>query len=216
MHDIFSPSFQTLFDRAITLAQPLAVQRRPRSHLPQALKQAFDSDSPVIIEKYSNPDLDENACCRELASRFGSVEVRIRAGDLASPQEYSNERIYESSTLADYLVEMFENRGRPRYAGNIRLPTEILSIAGVTVPNCVPVEDLEPPSYWFGGTGCITPLHKDSTDNFAVQVFGRKRWTIFPVRDAPNLYLSRPSDEPLHDYATSLVDWRSHTHNSRF
>lgn len=53
----------------------------------------------------------------------------------------------------------------------------------------------------------MTPLHKDSTDNFAYQVCDSKRWTIFPVRDVPFLSLTRLLEHS--DYATSCIDPRN-------
>jgi len=63
---------------------------------------------------------------------------------------------------------------------------------------------LEQPAFWLGVTGSVTPLHKDSTDNFAFQVCGTKRWILFPVRDIPFLYMERPLQHT--DFATSQVE----------
>lgn len=209
MHDIFSPSFQSIFDRDSLSEEEFEIARHSWLKSPDSLAEAFRSNTPVIIEDYVKPVPSKIGLLHNLSKTLGTLEVKLRAGDVASPVEYSTERIYESSTLSEYLIEMFEQHRPPQYAGNIRLPRIVLSLAQAALPDCLPAEDLELPSYWLGGAGCITPLHKDSTDNFAIQVFGRKRWTIFPVRDVPYLYLSRLSDAPLHDYATSLIDWRS-------
>lgn len=41
---------------------------------------------------------------------------------------------------------------------------------------------------WIGGTGCISPLHKDSLPNFLVQVRGRKKLIMYSPEDTQNLY----------------------------
>ena len=64
---------------------------------------------------------------------------------------------------------------------------EAEEIFGVTVPEAVPAASLRKPSIWLGPEGSVTPLHRDSADNFAFHIFGSKRWTLFPPEQHPNL-----------------------------
>jgi hypothetical protein len=41
---------------------------------------------------------------------------------------------------------------------------------------------------WFGPKGTFTPLHHDLTNNFLVQVYGRKKVTLIPALQTPHLY----------------------------
>lgn len=41
---------------------------------------------------------------------------------------------------------------------------------------------------WFGPQGAFTPLHHDLTNNFLVQIYGRKKITLFPALQTPHLY----------------------------
>lgn len=41
---------------------------------------------------------------------------------------------------------------------------------------------------WIGGKGCKTPLHFDSSDNFLIQMMGKKHVTLFPPSESENLY----------------------------
>lgn len=62
-------------------------------------------------------------------------------------------------------------------------------------------EDLQQPCYlndiskqcyvtnlWFGGNLCKTPLHFDDKENFFVQIFGEKRFLLFPPSQTDYLY----------------------------
>ena len=44
---------------------------------------------------------------------------------------------------------------------------------------------------WIGPRGTFTPTHHDLTDNLFVQIYGRKRFWLAPMLDAPSLYNSR-------------------------
>jgi hypothetical protein len=43
-------------------------------------------------------------------------------------------------------------------------------------------------SLWFSGKKCKSPLHFDGADNFFVQIFGEKRFILFPPKDTDHLY----------------------------
>ena len=43
--------------------------------------------------------------------------------------------------------------------------------------------------FWMGPTGCASALHYDNAPNLNVQVYGRKRWVLFPKSENENLYL---------------------------
>ncbi|MBC9230864.1 cupin-like domain-containing protein [bacterium SPL81] len=41
---------------------------------------------------------------------------------------------------------------------------------------------------WFGPKGAFTPLHHDLTNNFLVQIYGKKKVTLIPAMQTPHLY----------------------------
>ncbi|QER40643.1 cupin-like domain-containing protein [Acinetobacter suaedae] len=41
---------------------------------------------------------------------------------------------------------------------------------------------------WFGPKGAFTPLHHDLTNNFLAQIYGKKKVTLIPALQVPNLY----------------------------
>lgn len=52
--------------------------------------------------------------------------------------------------------------------------------------------DLHNSAFWFGTEGASTPCHFDTYGcNIAVQLYGRKRWTLFPPSETNNLYPNR-------------------------
>ena len=44
---------------------------------------------------------------------------------------------------------------------------------------------------WLGPKGTFTPLHHDLTNNMLVQIYGRKKVTLIPALQTPNLYNDR-------------------------
>ena len=57
----------------------------------------------------------------------------------------------------------------------------------------LPTEYLQPTIhegvfFWYGPQGTVTPLHHDLTNNFMLQVRGRKRILMLPAYETPNVY----------------------------
>ena len=48
------------------------------------------------------------------------------------------------------------------------------------------------PYLWLGPMGSLSPLHFDRTDNFLVQVYGQKRWTLIAPRYNTDVYFPCP------------------------
>ena len=73
----------------------------------------------------------------------------------------------------------------PPYLGNNALPEEATRRLGYRPPDIYGDRPniWQPPNLWVGNRGTISPLHKDGPDNFVHQLYGVKRWTIFPPSD---------------------------------
>lgn len=56
---------------------------------------------------------------------------------------------------------------------------------------------------WFGPKGTVTPIHHDLTNNMLVQIYGRKKVTLIPSFQVPNMYNDKSVysqvDYPNHD-----------------
>ena len=77
-------------------------------------------------------------------------------------------------------------------------------------PSCLPkfmhenmlplLNGMVPPRIWIGNS-IITPAHIDESHNIACSVAGRRRFTLFPPEQAPNLYLGpidfNPTGSPI-------------------
>lgn len=59
-----------------------------------------------------------------------------------------------------------------------------------TPPWILPTDIVHYTNLWMGGAGCVSPLHFDRSENFLVQVVGRKELTMFSPRDSKYLYPS--------------------------
>ncbi|MCI3878347.1 cupin-like domain-containing protein [Acinetobacter higginsii] len=65
---------------------------------------------------------------------------------------------------------------------------------------------------WFGPKGAFTPLHHDLTNNFLVQIYGRKKVTLIPAMQTPHLYndvavFSKIADPHRPDIVKSFPDF---------
>ena len=147
----------------------------------------------------------------DIENKHGDRVIKVRHGDYPDPDNYRPERrLLNDMTLREYIKSLrsLSERDTPPYAGNFTLPIEFLGSLGASMPDYYSAERLEAPTVWLGVKGCITPLHRDSSDNFAIQLLGRKRWTIFPPQDAPYLYMSSVSQSKGMDFAASAIDLR--------
>ncbi|HMS63990.1 MAG TPA: cupin-like domain-containing protein [Ignavibacteria bacterium] len=59
-------------------------------------------------------------------------------------------------------------------------------------------------NFWFGGGGCVSPLHFDNYQNFLVQIMGRKELTLFSPEDTKYLYSNTKGEHNLSQI--SLID----------
>lgn len=60
------------------------------------------------------------------------------------------------------------------------------------------------PSLWFGGAGQVSPMHFDTSQNFLVQINGKKNMMLFPPEEAENLYW--PCDD-IKPFRFHEVNW---------
>ncbi|MCA9091035.1 MAG: cupin-like domain-containing protein [Planctomycetaceae bacterium] len=156
------------------------------------------------------PYLNWEQLAEVLLATAGESTVQVRRSTYGSAADYLTNRQYEEIPLSAYLNELCDPDGEHqtmRYAGNVSLPVPLASRLDMTeFPLCrLSSEQWEPPAYWIGPTGSLTPLHKDSTPNLAYQIFGTKRWVVFPVRDIPFLRMSRPNPSEEMDFAVSEI-----------
>jgi hypothetical protein len=143
---------------------------------------------------------------RKIFKKYSEAKLKVRTGEYYRPENYRDRREYVDVTLQEYLEKIFSDKVDGFYAGNQPLPVSLWDELTLSYPDFYPRSDYEPPAFWLGPRGSITPLHKDSADNFAFHLLGRKKWLIYPVKDARHLYMKRAMDRPGSDFAPSDVD----------
>ncbi len=119
-----------------------------------------------------------------LVERFAALRVRARVGDYVSTA-FSAQRNDEEMSLAEYFSLLKSGfSGLPPYLGNQKLP-ELDALC--RWPDYFKShKDLKT---WLGPGGTVTPLHCDYEDNLLAQIWGAKRFIVFPPHYAENLYL---------------------------
>lgn len=206
MHDLFSPTFTSLYDTYRDQARIDSVERIQLESTQNAIPQEFLHGYPVVFSSIEFPKKIEVDVIHLLESHCPDLRIQVRRPSFDAPSQYLTEREIEEISMVDYLQTLRSTLNTQhstlKYAGNQKLPSSMEQLLKMFPP--IQGVAMEPPAFWLGGAGSVTPLHKDSTDNFAFQVCGTKRWILFPVRDVPFLYMERPL--PHTDFATSQVD----------
>jgi hypothetical protein len=104
----------------------------------------------------------------------------------AAPHAAATETVKE--TLASFVASS-SSRG-----GSGLLPRSLRNAAGY--PGYFQPSDYRWPFFFMGTRGAISPIHRDLAHNFAVHLFGRKRWRIFSPAQSELLYPSAHHDGP--------------------
>ncbi len=142
------------------------------------------------------------------AREFGDTPVQVEVQRSRDPRKHWNEKEVLDTTLAKY-VELLPSES-PKYYLNFasvmeRLPALHADVGSLDAyqrhhrpyPAAVRRKLKLSPIFWFGPAGAFTTLHRDPSDNLLVQLFGRKRLSIFAPEDTPYLYA------PWHDNCTA-------------
>jgi hypothetical protein len=166
---------------------------------------------PVVIKGLlKSSETNQEYVISRLRDLAGHIVVDVRYGNFSDPKEYIQDRKIRKQTLKEYLAYMDERESSDvlQYLGNCALPDTVFEEMGISAPSYYSPLEFNSPRAWLGPRGAITPLHKDIVDNFALHIFGQKKWVIYPVRDFPYLYMTHPDANGLPDFATSQVDIR--------
>jgi len=118
-----------------------------------------------------------------LGERFGHLRVRARVDDYVETA-FSPEKKTAEMSLGEYLrLGRAVSEGLPPYLANQRLPQldELCEWPAY-------YEQYRDARVWLGPAGTVTPLHCDYTDNLFAQVWGSKRFRLFPPHHERFLY----------------------------
>jgi len=154
-----------------------------------------------------------------LLERYGSETVNVQSGRDTDAKYEENSGLHRVNLkMTDFIHKLRHGPINGHYmtannaANNRKLINKLLS----TLPNLGPVNDpiLDLPKLttsgflWVGGKGVFTPTHHDLTNNFIVQISGRKRWWVAPTSDM--IYMHN------HNHVYSYIDPRKKMDLSKF
>ena len=119
----------------------------------------------------------------QLKTQFADLRVRARAHDYVE-KAFSAKRTLLEMPLAQYFdLVSTHTAALPPYLGNQQLP-ELNALCRWPPYFQKPVE----PRLWLGPAGTVTPLHCDYDDNLFAQIWGSKRFVLYPPHQADFLY----------------------------
>jgi len=140
-----------------------------------------------------------------LQQQFAALRVHARVDDYVETA-FTPRRQHREMSLAEYFQLVAEDGGTglPPYLGNQVLP-ELTAMC--LWPNYF--QKWDKPRVWLGPEGTVTPLHCDYDDNLFAQVWGQKRFLLYPPHHAEFLYVHEanpalygsPFDPQAPDYA---------------
>lgn len=168
----------------------------------------FKKGLPFIVPDFTDVNKD-NLLLKRVIEHYGTHSLKARFH--ATPEEYANKRKYIEISLKDYIEDAFYSpQPKPVYAAKNMIDEHILGLFNIPHPFPEFAENFRSPNIWIGPNGSTTPLHKDSTDNFSIQLVGTKRWILFSVREVDKIGLQKtrygnykPSG---YDFQVSLQD----------
>jgi hypothetical protein len=128
------------------------------------------------------------------ASDFKGFTFQRRKGKLAD--------------LLDRLIASLETPDAPSlYAGAVNIPIHAPSLLSTHSLPLLGEDEEKLVSLWIGNRG-RTPAHWDLPQNLACVILGRRRFTLFPTDQIPNLYIG-PLDVTIAGQPSSLVDFHA-------
>ena len=144
---------------------------------------------------------------RDLADRFGTVEVPVNVGRAAVAHASETERVLVGMSLAEFVALAEQTTGNDAYivsrCGLLALPAlrplwdDLTPLPAILQPVTAPTGA----SLWIGPAGTVTPPHFDPHNVLLIQVQGRKRVRLAPRIRADQhalldgYYLRCPLDE---------------------
>jgi [protein]-arginine 3-hydroxylase / protease len=131
------------------------------------------------------------------AERFGDVKLDaelLQRGKPGENESYLESMVTQSMTIAEYIQAAQDKNDGSIYAAQQPLRTllpeaaqDIRTIPYVSRVLCRAAGTTE--LLWIGSRGCASGLHFDRAHNFNIQVYGKKRWVIFPRSQQSLVYL---------------------------
>jgi hypothetical protein len=176
---------------------PNEVPRRERLSGAAFLDEHYRRNEPVIIT-----GMLDDCVAREkwtydyLIGQLGGREVEVQFGREADPNYEMNSNSHKRRMPFGEYVAMVRDSGPTNdfymTANNDGRNREALRELMADLPPLAEyLEQGRGGFFWFGPAGTITPFHHDLTNNFMIQIAGRKRVRLIAPCDTPNVYNQR-------------------------
>ncbi|SDF95621.1 MULTISPECIES: cupin-like domain-containing protein [unclassified Duganella] len=172
------------------------VPRRARLSGDAFLHDYYRRNQPVIITGMLEDCQASNKWSFDyLSTALGGREVEVQFGrDADADYELNSVAHRRRLPFADY-VELVRNAGVTNdfymTANNDGHNQDALRQLMADLPPLSEYLSEAGGFFWFGPAGTITPFHHDLTNNFMIQVAGRKRVRLIAPCDTPNIYNQR-------------------------
>lgn len=179
-----------------------------------ALLRGLVSDWPAVTAAARGPE----ALCSLLRTASAGLPVDYFEAPPGSEGRYDYSPDMRSfnfarrkAGLGEFLDQLLAVRSLPDppslYAGAVNVPVHAPGLLDDHTVPLLPQEEEKLVSLWIGNRG-RTPAHWDLPQNLACVISGRRRFTLFPTDQVPNLYIG-PLDMTLAGQPSSLVDIRN-------
>ena len=160
---------------------------------------------PVVVKNYF-PILDIEIIKERLITQLSGKDFVMRTGDYSAPENYIDKRETIQTSIAYFINnELFSSN--KNYLGNNEIDITAINCLS-NYPAVRPLDLFLPPALWLGPVGAITPMHKDSSDNFAHILYGKKQWLLVPVTEAKKMRYQRASRYEHSEFTISPIDFR--------
>ncbi|GJJ00973.1 aspartate beta-hydroxylase [Duganella rhizosphaerae] len=182
---------------------PTEVPRRERLSGAEFLEQHYHRNLPVIITGMLDDCAARSKWTLEyLSEQLGERMVEVQFGRSADPDYEMNSQSHKRRMRFGEYVDLVRDSGHTNdfymtanNDGQNRESLQELMADAPPLPEYLNAEGRG--FFWFGPAGTITPFHHDLTNNFMIQIAGRKRVRLIAPCDTPKLYNQRHCFTPV-------------------
>jgi ribosomal protein L16 Arg81 hydroxylase len=181
---------------------PMEIPRHHQLSGTEFLRQHYIANQPVILTGL----LDDapRACWTldSLARRFGERMVEVQFGRNADPDYEMNSVAHKRAMRFGDYVDLVASSGHTNdfymTANNGQQNRHALRELWDDIPRLPEYLAAQPAGFfWLGPAGTVTPFHHDLTNNFMIQLAGRKRVRLIAPCETPKLYNQRHCFTPV-------------------
>ncbi|MBY0241971.1 MAG: cupin-like domain-containing protein [Burkholderiaceae bacterium] len=181
---------------------PMDIPRRHQLSGEDFLRQHYLTNQPVILTGLLDSVPREHWALERLRQRFGERMVEVQFGRHADPDYEMNSIAHKRTMRFGDYVDLVASSGHTNdfymTANNDRHNRQALHELWQDVPRLTDyLTDDQTGFFWLGPAGTVTPFHHDLTNNFMIQLSGRKRVRLIAPCETPKLYNQRHCFTPV-------------------